>query len=247
MNCNQIGSCLDRLLDDELSAEELEALEAHAAHCEACASELRAARGLKAMMADMAPEMDVPLEAQAKWRGVIRQEAAVARRKRWYRYAGGIAAALVVLLGASLLMRPAPSRGSAPMMAMEAAGAADLAKGPAQIGMIEADGTMDVEAAGEEAVIADAAPMCEVTVRVDDLDEACGYIADLIEEYEGTMDEQRFESDGAPCANLFIKVPGESASEFLNAVAGCGECDALPERDYAVAGETSMLLVLRAK
>jgi len=287
MDCSQLNEYLDRLMDDELTRDELEALERHAECCEACASELAATRKLKNLMSEVAPELDVPLDAQAGWRTAVRAEAAKRSRARRYRYAGGIAAALVVLLGVGLLLRPgagdiavksveresaaeveyAPEAATggamieadgvedfeAPMMAMNVASeAVDSAAEAADLALDEADSAAYEEAAAldseeEIASIADAVPMHEITMTVGDLDEACGYLFDLIREYDGTLEEQRYETDGAHCANLFIELPGENVREFLESAAHYDSSDesiGVPEAEGS--GMVSLLMVVRA-
>ena len=281
MDCSQLNEYLDRLMDDELTRDELEALERHAECCEACASELAATRKLKNLMSEVAPELDVPLDAQAGWRTAVRAEAAKRSRARRYRYAGGIAAALVVLLGVGLLLRPgagdiavksversADLAGAqsiamieadgvgdfeAPMMAMNVASeAVDSAAEAADLALDEADSAAYEEAAAldseeEIASIADAVPMHEINMTVGDLDEACGYLFDLIREYDGTLEEQRYEADGARCANLFIELPGENVREFLESAAHYDSSDesiGVPEAEGS--GMVSLLMVVRA-
>jgi hypothetical protein len=78
----------------------------------------------------------------------------------------------------------------------------------------------------EEAAVADAVPMRELTLSVDSIDDACGYIMDLVAEYEGTVDEQRFAEDDGSGVNLFIEIPAENAPEFLSAAAHYGNASA---------------------
>ena len=249
MDCTSFQEYLDRYLDGALMNDELSALEAHAAECDVCACQWRAARQLRELLADMPDEIDVPLEAQAGWRNAVRAEAARGRGRKWIRLAGGIAAALVVLLGASLALKP--FSGEAPLkstagVAMESSYAAMEDARP-DLAIVQRDGS---QAAGESAAkaAAKAAPMREVSLKVNDLDDACAYIHDLTGEYEGSIDEQRFESGGKPCANLFIDIPSENAGEFLAAArqyAGLsGAADSIPDE---VGSTVSILLVLRTE
>ena len=104
MNCTQLDQYLDAMLDGTLTADELQSVEAHCQGCAACAEKLKANRQMMRVFAEMAPEMDVPLTAQARWREAVRSEARVPAR-RSFRLIGGIAAALVVALGATFALK----------------------------------------------------------------------------------------------------------------------------------------------
>ena len=238
MNCTQTESWLDLLLDDALSAEDLRALEMHAQDCETCAEKLRAAKQLKAALSLMTPEIDVPLEGQANWRSAVKAEAGKARRKRFYRYAAGIAAAFAVLAGVALTTLSGPSAttkneftATEKSFALEdAAEMADAAPEAEYEAVIEADGfyaAEEAEASGpveydaEPAMLAAPmsvpAPMRQVHMTVADIDEACAYIGDLVEEYGGSFDEQRFEENGIGCANLYVSLAESDATDFISA------------------------------
>lgn len=287
-NCAQIETLLDAWMDDALTGAELAELDAHCAECPACAAKARATQALRDMFSETAPELDVPLEAQAAWRGAVKAEADRARRRTWTRWAGGIAAALLVALGSFFALRP----NAADVKKMEAA-----TTGAAQnVAVVEADGMEALETAAESAeaydMDADSAESCEMEAEdydeavnenaapaqgqkslaaasgvayranaapvapaherrmtVQDLDRTCAYMADLISEYEGSLDEQRFEADGAKCANLFIDIPAENAADFLKAAAHYDTGDAPDETDAGGfgAGRVSLLLVLTEK
>ena len=251
MLCDRIDAVLDRWMDGELSRSELDALEAHAKTCEACANKLRAARQLKAMLTELAPEVEVPIQAQAQWRRAIRDEAKGAHRRSWIRYAGGIAAGLAVLVCAGLLLKPAGPRAaqrSADALAMGAEEAFDSGENAMEYALLETDGVL--EAAEEEAVpmeesVADAVPMREYTLDVEDLDDACSYIGDLAEEYEGSLREQRFDDGDVRCANLYLEMQAENAADFLASLSHYGHSNLTLDGDTASGHALSLLLVLR--
>ena len=289
MNCTQFDEMLDRLMDDLLSVAEREAMEAHAASCTECAEKLAATLELKELLAETAPEIDVPLEAQAAWRRAVKEEAAVTRRRRLYRYFGGIAAAIIAVggIGIALLSGPASKAPMAAKQEMayeeaseeftggfeemdeavgerledEAIAYESNAIAPAA-GMVQADGlsgtaapmpTMMPEYAAEprmaamEESIGNPAPMVEWTCYGCDIDRDCLAMRNLVEEYDGTVDEQRFESDGHECANLFIDLPADNAQEFMDTACMLHDDSRRPD-DFgfdAYAGEhVSILLVL---
>lgn len=104
MTCKDVSGMLDRLMDGELTADERRELEAHGRECPECAEEIRAAFEMKALFEETLPEVDVPLAAQAKWRGAVREAAKQDRKKKWTRWIGSAAAAVVVLAGVGLAL-----------------------------------------------------------------------------------------------------------------------------------------------
>ena len=103
----------------------------------------------------------------------------------------------------------------APMMAMESA--------PATCG-----------------ALAQQAPACELSIRVKDVDDACGVIVDLAEEFEGSADVQSVEGGSA---NVYVALYGRNAADFLKAVAKLDASENgvdLP----AVSEEGSLLMLL---
>ena len=112
MNCDEVNRLLDLLMDGELTDEQRLELERHGRECPECAASIRETMQLKALMADMEPEVDVPLAAQAAWRNAVREEARQGRTRRFRRWAASAAAALVVLVGVGLAMnlRGAPKQ-----------------------------------------------------------------------------------------------------------------------------------------
>ena len=241
LNCAQTDALLDALMDGALTDADRVSLDAHCAECEECAGRLRLTEEMRRMFSETAPELDVPLEAQAAWRGAIRQEAARRRRRNLTRWAGVIAAALVVAVGGFLAFRT-PARtdmAAAPVPAMgESAVMAE------NVAVVEADG-QDEEFESIDIAASRAMPMIERRMRVEDLDRTCAYMADLAREYEGGIEQQRFDAG----ANLFVDLPAENAADFLSAAAHYdvdGSFDASADVE-AEAGRVSMLLVLEEK
>ena len=258
MNCEQIDRFLDAMMDGEINTKDMNALEAHCQTCAACAEKLKLNRQMMGMLSEMAPEIDVPLTAQAAWRSAVKAEAGKAKRARLYRIAGGIAAALVVAIGATFALRTPPKNLATDSAAPETAGimmAAEEAEYADEAPMMAAE----YAAAGEALIEADGAAMMmdasrkssamrEVELVVEDLDRACEYVRDLVDEYEGTADMQRLEENGVPCANLYIELPAGNAGEFLRAAAHYDTSGAEISADgFEGDGDISMLLVLRAE
>ena len=260
MDCSRMDQWLDEWMDGALSESELLELEGHAANCDECAGKLEAARQLKAMLSELPEELDVPLESQLKWRNAVKAEARRAKMRRLYRFAGAAAAVLVCAFGAFYALKPNTAKlDAAQPMAMNevfeasesaAAGsyAMKAAEAAPEVYAVEADGEAADQAVlledEEIGVAAYAEPMREVNLSVQKLDEACAAIEDLAGEYEGSFEAQYFESDGAACANLYIRLPGENADDFMAAALGLGEAE--PFEAGSFKGESaSILLVLR--
>jgi len=130
MTCKDVSAMLDRLLDGELTEEERRELEAHGRECPDCAAEIRSAFQMKALFEDTLPEVDVPLEAQAKWRGAVREAAKQDKKRRITRWIGSAAAAVVVLVGVGVALNGsmAPKQNAAePMAVVQEAAKADAA------------------------------------------------------------------------------------------------------------------------
>lgn len=261
MDCSRMDQWLDEWMDGVLSESELSELEGHATNCVECAGKLEAARQLKTMLSELPEELDVPLESQLKWRNAVKAEARHAKMRRLYRFAGAAAAVLVCAFGAFYAFKPNAARqlDAAQPMAMndtvvmsESAAAGSYvmkaAEAAPEVFAVEADGEyaeqtmmLDDEEIG---VAAYAEPMREVNMSVQKLDEACAAIEDLAGEYEGSFEAQNFESDGAACANLYIRLPGENADDFMAAALGLGEAEPFDAGSFK--GESaSILLVLR--
>lgn len=246
MNCKQTDEYLDRMMDGELSEADSAALEAHCVSCAECAAKLAANRQLMRLFSETAPEIDVPLEVQAAWRKGVREEAQRMSRRRRLRWLSGIAAAVVVALGVTTALMARPSRNAMEKSAVLSTDAIEETF-DAAMPLYEADNAMEEEilTAGESRAM----PMREYGMTVEDLDRTCAYMADLVSEYEGEMDEQRLEADGRACANLYIDIPSQHAVEFLDAAAHYDKTGSTPEIDLngETDGMVSMLLVLRSE
>lgn len=153
MNCTQLDQYLDAMLDGTLTADALKSVEDHCQGCAACAEKLKANRQMMRVFAEMAPEMDVPLQAQARWREAVRSEAGRPAR-RSFRLIGGIAAALVVALGATFALKT-PAGDGTKMHSMQMEQSADAAQSDER--MLSAAPAMEFEAADDALIEADGA------------------------------------------------------------------------------------------
>jgi hypothetical protein len=268
MDCTQVNSMLDMLMDDALSDEQRSAMEAHGRECPACAAAIRSTLQMKALFAQMEPEIDVPLEAQARWRGAVRQAAKPQKPGQLRRWIVSVAAVAVVLVGVgAAMMLKAPRQDAAiyehsavaPVALEERAAEPVLASGVASNGMtvdapgavVEADGMADeavaigdaaMGLAAESEAAALSAPACELALRVKDVETACDRIRDLAQEYEAVADVQAAVDGGV---NVYVEIDAENAGDFLNAVAPMDASGkAVKAPDLTGGGRLLMLLVL---
>lgn len=270
MNCTQIEQYLDAMMDGALSTEETNVVEAHCRGCAACAEKLKITRQMMRVFEEMAPEMDVPLKTQAAWREAVRREAAGKKQRHLYRYAAGIAAALVVAVGATFALRmPAKDAAPARNLSVKTAGEYEVVyeesydaayeaspEAASEAAVFETDGaamemadmTMETETGARSK--AAAAPMHELAMTVDDVERVCEYAQDLALEYEGHVDVQRFDEDGAPCANIYVDLPAKNAGEFFEAIWHFDRTGAPLEpigMGVGGNGNLSVMLVLKSK
>lgn len=197
MNCEKLRTVLDQYIDGETDDVLHRAMEEHVQSCEMCARELRAAQMVRDSLLSMDKEIAVPLEAQAAWRDSIRKEARKRNIQRKLRVVYGVAAALIIALGSSLIMSEHHTGG------IELQSTA---------GLIARDGEI---AAADYA--AEALNDYDVwkKIEVDNPKDAIGFIEDLTAEYSGTCKVQ----DAQVCR---IELPADFLEEFLSAVAHMG-------------------------
>ena len=111
IDCKFFTEHLDSYLDSELDQATRQEMHRHAANCPSCGECLESMTRLLTMCAEMDEGLSVPLEAQAAWRKAVRAEAASKERKAssrgavFRRWTGGIAAALVLLVGGTCAYR----------------------------------------------------------------------------------------------------------------------------------------------
>lgn len=237
MDCEQMRAKLDAYIDGELSAEEMRAIRDHAAACEDCRNELRAAELLRDALAHMDDDVAVPLEAQAAWRKAVRAEASRKSKRRFMRMACGLAAALVVVIGCTTVLRG----GTKLEPVKPAAEPGAEARMMESYALVASDGESDsVEAA--QSVNAENYSAWK-KYGVADFDKACQTLEALTAEYSGTAvsDNADEETLGAREAMYRIELPAAYMEDFLNAAKLLGtELDS-EMRDEA--GETAVLYI----
>lgn len=234
MNCEQMRAMLDAYIDGELSEEEVRALRDHAAACEDCKRELEAAELLRDALAHMDDDVSVPLEAQAAWRKAVRAEAGKRSKKRALRVVYGLAAALVVAIGCTAVLR---SDALKPQNALTPNAGAQARAVEFTEMMVATDGEADAVQATYSLSAEDYAAWKKYGVA--DFDRACQTLEELTAEYSGTATTDRGEADRE--AMYRIELPAAYMEDFLNAASLLGtELDSeLREED----GETAVIYI----
>lgn len=212
MSCEEARMLLDAYVDVELSAEQERALMDHVSACDACRQEFEAAMLLKDALRDMDEEISVPLEAQAAWRKAVRAEAKHRSARKWMKGLYVVAAALVLVLGCTLMLKNdifANKRVPTAEAPEKIAAAAD--EGDAL--MIAADGEN-----GKRAAVASYTAVQKY--NVDDLEAAGELICNLAVEYEAYAVDKADLGD-----NVFysVELPMDNQQDFLSALSMLGE------------------------
>jgi len=252
MDCLQVSEMLDMLMDGALDEGQRQALEAHGRECAQCAAAIRSTLQMKALFDQMEPEADVPLEAQARWRGAVRAQAKAQRQKRMRRWFASAAAAVVVLVGVGMAFRlkGAPKQDATPLYGESAtvqieerAAEPVLASGDAEARMrsnavpgavVEADGVADEAVATVDAdleMVSEAAYEAEETASgpmapACELNMKVDDVAVACDRIRDLAQEYEAVADiqaaGDGGANVFVEIAAENARDFLNAVAPIG-------------------------
>lgn len=108
MTCEEFRERLSELIDHTLSEEQEARMYAHAEKCGDCEELLRQTTQLVSELNSLPPSVPVPLAAQAAWRRAVREEskpAVCVRISRFSRAVAGVAAALLILCGATFMTR----------------------------------------------------------------------------------------------------------------------------------------------
>lgn len=227
ITCSYFGSHLNAYLDSELDRAVRLKMELHATRCPECGEKLEYMTRLLTMCAEMDEGLTVPLEAQAAWRTAVREsKSAVPQKSPVVRWVGGIAAALVLLIGGTFAYRMGgqfPTELISPdAPAMKAAPAYySLVQDHEKALRLAADG----EAEGDETVVHEdiARPVmlrsAERRLETEDLEAGLQGIGDLVDEYEGYFEQSTVDGRSA---QLTIRVPTQDLDAFLTALDAVG-------------------------
>lgn len=258
MDCKEFSNLLDAFMDGALPDAEADRLRAHAAECDACAALL----ALRQDCRRVDEETEVPDAFLSSWRRMIQEETMVEEKKRkqrnWKSWAG-IAAALVFLIGGTMLSRGGMPPRSAALSKNTASGDwADMAAGSslstsyrrtADMGSVtnfayddyaapmEAEeasemeyDAAEVENGGQEKKIIRNASF---TIKTTHYEEDLQRIQDLAGEMGGRVEYLSSSGDASSgqtrSASLTLRIPAEALDAFLEGAEGIGNVTAMTQ------------------
>ena len=212
MKCEDFLLKIDAYIDGELSDEEIKAMHMHAENCDSCRVEMAKAELLRDPLVGIDEDISVPLEAQAAWRRAVRVESKRKNVRKWTRGLYVVAAALVVVLGCTLIMNNdifADKRAFTTGVQPEVAAMKGAA--PRTAVMIATDGD---EAAAVESYTA----VKKYAVR--DFAAAEQLIRDLAAEYGAVSVDK---SDSGEQVSFIVELPIDYQEDFLSALGQLGD------------------------
>lgn len=200
MDCTKVSESLDLLMDGKLDDAGRQALEAHGRECPECAAAIRSTLQMKALFDQMDPEVDVPLEAQARWRGAVRAEARAQKQRRLRRWFASAAAAVVVLVGIGLAFRlqGTPKQSAAPMYEENAA--AQIEEKAAEPVLASGGVVTHVRSNAAPGAVVEADGMAEEVVAIEDSDMAMAVSEEAYEAEEAAFGQS------APACEMSMRV-----------------------------------------
>lgn len=219
MNCSEFHDLLDLFIDGELDDATKARFLQHADECSDCRTRLNAAEQLSDFLSHMDDNIAVPLQAQAAWRSAVRAEARRRRMKRIYAACGAVAAACVLTLGVTAMLRSNPATLNGDSVQQRS------------VAMVQSDGLSDD--AGLEGATAMPGPVVgsstadympvgvlqtayvDRTIHADDAQTAYGYLMDIVAEYDGVVEG---ESQEGSQRKVCVRIPGENVTDFISAV-----------------------------
>ena len=248
MNCEQVNAYLDLLMDGELNEKARRELEAYGQSCPECARAIQSTLQLKALFGEMELEVAVPLPAQARWRGAVREAARQDHRRKLTRWIGSAAAAVAVLVGVTLAVSgglgPRKDAASAKLaaeitvqevageeaveevaydaVAYEAEAPTPRLDAPMENAVIETDGAQPMTELGEAAD----AGMCAAVALGAPSTQAAVRVRDVDAACRQIIDlASEYEGEASEQrledggANLYVSMDAANAADFLSAVA----------------------------
>ncbi|MBQ6715923.1 MAG: DUF4349 domain-containing protein [Clostridia bacterium] len=242
--CEKIRSMLDDYVDDLLTPEEIEFMKAHAEKCERCAEEIRLSDIIKNELKGMDDHVIVPLQAQAAWRNAVKKEIRNKKFKKAYKALSSVAAALIVLVGATFALRSndllpkdtADEYNYTSSLAVVTVSAAedDIAAYGMPDEMIRTRSTANerfvIEADGEadDMIVGDLESeniikSCDIVLESDSVESDIQSIYDLTEEYEGYVSEDiRNYSESGDHADIVSRIPVDLMDDYISAAENIG-------------------------
>lgn len=105
IDCVEFQKNINPLLDGELDERQVRYMHAHMDECRSCSEQYNELMIVRDMLAHMDDDLVTPAEFESGWRKVVREEKHTRRMRGWVRALSGVAAAFVLLAGATIIRR----------------------------------------------------------------------------------------------------------------------------------------------
>lgn len=105
LNCEEFQKSINPLLDGELDERQISDMYEHMAACESCSRQYQELMDVRDMLAHMDDDLVTPAEFESGWRKAVREEKRTRHTRGWVRALSGVAAAFVMLAGATAIRR----------------------------------------------------------------------------------------------------------------------------------------------
>lgn len=268
MTCEEFRERLSELVDGELSDEQETRMYAHAEECAPCEELLRQTMRVVAELNQLEPSVPVPLEAQAAWRRAIRSERTPARGSgrivRFSRAVAGVAAALLILCGATWMSRlPGPGQTEAPSggetvavtaLSAEMQGAQNAAVygttgdeqrvyGRMSDGALKKEDTqpqdpaVTSDAAGDAGSEVRLARSAALQIETEDYSADCQMLESIVLSNGGYFELREQSQQDGPALHAVIRVPVDSYEDLLSQLEMVGRTVSRVERAQDMSAE----------
>ncbi len=105
LNCEEFQKSINPLLDGELDERQISDMHEHMDACESCSRQYQELMDVRDMLAHMDDDLVTPAEFESGWRKAVREEKRTRHTRGWVRALSGVAAAFVMLAGATAIRR----------------------------------------------------------------------------------------------------------------------------------------------
>jgi hypothetical protein len=105
LNCEEFQKSINPLLDGELDERQISDMHEHMDACESCSRQYQELMDVRDMLAHMDDDLVTPAGFESGWRKAVREEKRTRHTRGWVRALSGVAAAFVMLAGATAIRR----------------------------------------------------------------------------------------------------------------------------------------------
>lgn len=235
MDCKEFSNLLDAYMDGALSEERAEGVEAHERQCARCAQLLILRRDCRRLEADV----ELPESFSSGWRQMIREEwnmkENTGKNKAWKNWIAA-AAALVFVVGGTLLTRDMPALDAAPKPSVLYSRSANGTGGIMANGYEMDTASMKQAAAGESSSPQEAKIIrtASFSLKTEKFDEQLAQVQQLVADVAGRVEYLSTYGDLAAgdlrTASLTLRIPSARLDEFLAGAQGIGRVTSLQQQ-----------------